>query len=197
MLSQGESMQTLHTNVQKILATFVCSSKSQFTEWQAWFCWKLNSVWYEILDQNGKGKCRNQRQFEAQRIWVAVAISHLVFLFASTISPSALLMQLSPDWIFLKFQMFSGTEKDFISISTTSRCETRSYVGWNHTSREAACSHTIWWPYIIPGIQQRRLLRTSCVTTEWISCPYIPCNAHSRIILSASIEAEPRKKSYI
>lgn len=45
VLSQGERMQTLHRSRQKILATFVCYSKSQFTERQALylFCWSLNT----------------------------------------------------------------------------------------------------------------------------------------------------------
>lgn len=150
ILSQAESMQTLHRNGQEILATFICYSKNQFTVRQAsyLFCWNLNEKICLVSSMEFWIKMAKE-DAESAAVWGPEHLyGYCVFGFLTLFSCLILWCLPQPHKfifflgnIFLKFEMFLARKKHFISISTISIYETSSYVGWDIASREAAYSH--------------------------------------------------------
>lgn len=141
---------------QKILATFVCYSKGPVTERQALYSFgcKLNKkiclvpsiqLGIKMTKENAEPTAVRGLEQLYRYHWLGFLV-----LFTPVMSQphKFSFLQMKCFW---NFKCFLAWKKHFISISTTSRYETWSYMGWNHASREAACSRAYLMTPYNPG----------------------------------------------
>lgn len=161
ILSQGESMQTVHRSGQKILATFVCYSKSHFTERQDVysFCWNLNRKICLAPSMEFGIKMKKENE-QLTAVWgpehlYGYCLFGFIILFCCSL-PQCLqphrfsFLQVKYSWNFKCFVAW----KEKNSYSPLPHLDRKHHPMWGEIMLPVKqnVAMLIWWPHIIPGI---------------------------------------------